>query len=370
MADADFRPDSSPRQARGRSPLLTRRGPAAALAVALSVGLSLDACGGSSNPRERDSNSPRPVTFNRDVAPILFEHCGSCHRPTEPLAGDATAAAGAAVDPGASADRVCFGGAPFSVLDYPEVRKYAREIGSATRTRYMPPWPPEPGYGHFLDERRLSSEQIEIIQRWVAEGASEGDPADRPPQPQWPKGWQLGEPDLVLDLPETYTLQPGSSDVFRNFVVPVPLSSTRYVRAIEFRADNPKVLHHANIGVDPDARVTPARSRTIRRPASRRCPKQVQNVFGWSPGKVPFMDPADTAWVLEKGSDLVVQLHMVRRAAPKPCRPASGCSSATNAGDARADPREARVEDDRYSRRRGGLCGRGQLRAAGRCRRR
>jgi tetratricopeptide (TPR) repeat protein len=298
---------------------------AAAFALALTVGLSLDACGRPSNPRERDSNSPRPVTFNRDVAPILFAHCGSCHRPTEPSAGEATVEpAAAAVNPVPSADRVCFGGAPFSVLDYAEVRRYANAIAGATKTRYMPPWPPEPGYGHFLDERRLSSGQIEIIQRWVAEGAGEGDPADRPRQPQWPTGWQLGQPDLVLDLPQTYILQPGSTDVFRNFVIPVPLSSTRYVRAIEFRADNPKVLHHASIGIDP-TRVSRLLDRSDPEAGFATMPdNQVQNVFGWTPGKAPFMDPADLAWPLEKGSDLVLQLHMMPTRDTETVRPSVG----------------------------------------------
>ena len=188
----------------------------------------------------------------------------------------------------------------------------------------MPPWLPEPGHGDFLNSRRLTDEQVDLIQQWVAQGAVEGNPADRPMPPAFPEGWQLGTPDLVLRSADTYTLTPGTRDVFRNFVIPVPPSPTRYVRAIEFRADNPRVLHHANVAVDP-ARVSRAIDRADPGPGFAMMPEdEVQNVFGWSPGKVPILEPADTAWTLEEGSDLVVQLHMVPGAKPEAVRPSIG----------------------------------------------
>ena len=188
----------------------------------------------------------------------------------------------------------------------------------------MPPWLPEPGHGEFLNPRRLSDEQIALIQKWVEQGTPEGNPADRPEPPAFPDGWQLGTPDVVLKTAESYTLQPGKGDVFRNFVLPVPRSSTRYVRAIEFRADNPKVLHHANIAVDP-ARVSRRLDRMEPGPGFATMPEdEVQNVFGWSPGKVPIREPEDTAWALEEGSDLVVQLHMVPGAKAETVQPSIG----------------------------------------------
>src|SRR5262249_11318066 len=138
-------------------------------------------------------------------------------------------------------DPVCFAGAPFPLLEYADARGHAKEIAVAVTKRAMPPWLPEHGFGDFLGERRLSDEQIDLIHQWVDQGAVEGAPADRPQKPNWPNGWQLGQPDLVVTLPAPYTLPAGGSDVFRNFVFPVPLSSTRYVRGMEFRADNPKV---------------------------------------------------------------------------------------------------------------------------------
>jgi tetratricopeptide (TPR) repeat protein len=257
-------------------------------------------------------------TFNRDVAPILFEHCASCHRPIqEPDGGRLQRAAGAK-------DPVCFAGAPFPLLEYADARDHGKEIAVAVTKRAMPPWLPEHGFGDFLGERRLSDEQIDLIRQWVDQGAVEGTLADRPQLPKWPSGWQLGQPDLVVTLPAPYTLPAGGSDVFRNFVFPVPLSSTRYVRGMEFRADNPKVLHHASVAVDR-TRFSRKLDRADQDPGFAAMPEdEVQSVFGWSPGKVPFLEPADRAWQLEKGSDLVVQLHMLPATTPETIRPTIG----------------------------------------------
>jgi Flp pilus assembly protein TadD len=263
-----------------------------------------------------DSPIPNPVasrevTFNRDIAPILFENCATCHRPIES-------------GPQTSDDPLCVAGAPFPLLDYANAQPRARQIANATLTRTMPPWLPETGHGEFLNPRRLRDEQIALIQQWVEQGAPEGDPAGKPKPPVFPDGWQLGHPDIVLKSAESYRLEPGKGDVFRNFVFPVPRSSTRYVRAIEFRADNPKVLHHANVALDP-SRVSRRLDRIDPGPGFATMPEDdVQNVFGWSPGKVPIFEPADTAWVLEEGSDLVVQLHMVRGAATETVQPSIG----------------------------------------------
>jgi tetratricopeptide (TPR) repeat protein len=215
-------------------------------------------------------------------------------------------------------------GAPFPLLDYASAQPRAPQIAAATLTRAMPPWLPEPGHGEFLNPRRLTDEQVALIQQWVGQGAPEGDPAAKPKPPAFPNGWQLGTPDVVLKSVESYTLLPAKGEVFRNFVFPVPRSATRYVRAIEFRADNPRVLHHANVAVDP-SRVSRRLDRVDPGPGFATMPEdEVQNVFGWSPGKVPILEPEDTAWVLEEGSDLVVQLHMVPAAKAETVQPSIG----------------------------------------------
>ena len=222
-------------------------------------------------------------------------------------------------------DPLCVAGAPFSVLDYASVRRRGAAIATAVKSRSMPPWLPEPGHGEFAHERRLAEAEIATIVQWAEHGAPEGDPARRPPPPSFAEGWQLGTPDLVLTLPESYVLRPASRDVFRSFVIPVGVTGTRYVRGVEFRADNPRVLHHASVAIDPGRRAR-ALDRADAGPGFAVMPDEdaVQNVYGWSPGKVPFLDAADTAWTLEPGTDLVVQLHMVGGATTERVRPSIG----------------------------------------------
>jgi tetratricopeptide (TPR) repeat protein len=261
----------------------------------------------------------RAVTFNHDIAPILYANCASCHRPIDDAAEPKAAATSGSPD-----DPICVAGAPFSVLDYDSVHRHARAIASAVQRRAMPPWMPEPGHGDFANERRLRDDQIALIAKWVESGAPEGDPADAPKPPASSGGWQLGTPDLVLKLPEPYVLRPGTRDVFRNFVIPVPITTTRYVRAVEFRADRPQVFHHADLAVDA-SRVSRLLDRADPGPGfATKDDDQVQNVYGWSPGKVPVMEPADNAWTLEPGTDLVLLLHMIARTETETVQPMIG----------------------------------------------
>jgi len=125
----------------------------------------------------------------------------------------------------------------------------------------MPPWLPDPGYVHFAGERWLSEEDIETIEYWVLLGAKEGDPAKRPAPPEFSGDWQLGEPDLVIQMPQAYRLEAGGTDVFRNFVVPVPVTETRYARGLEFRPGNVNVVHHAGVQLDATNSSQPADDR-------------------------------------------------------------------------------------------------------------
>ena len=267
--------------------------------------------------RATTAASTRIVTFNKDVAPILHAHCATCHRPID-------GAVAGPPRPGTATGELCVAGAPFSLLGYENAHRHAAAIADATKRRAMPPWLPEAGHGEFVNERRLRDDQIALIQQWVAQGAPEGDPADRPRPPAFADGWQLGTPDLVLTSAEAFTLRPDDRELFRHFVMPVSTAETRYVRAVEFRAGNPRVLHHANVAIDP-TRAARALDREDRGPGFAAMPEDlVQNVFGWSPGKVPVFEPADTAWTLEPGSDLVVQLHMVSSGGAEKVQPSIG----------------------------------------------
>ena len=177
-------------------------------------------------------------TFNRDIAPIVFQHCAPCHRPAGP--------------------------APFDLLSYEDVSARAEQIAFVTESRYMPPWKPKRGYGRFVGERGLSAEQIATIRRWTDHGEQEGSPADRPPLPQWEGEWELGQPDLIASMTSAYTLRADGPDVFRNFAIPLPVDSTRYVKALEFKPGNARIVHHATMMID--------RSGAARRGRARRCP--------------------------------------------------------------------------------------------------
>ena len=230
------------------------------------------------------------VTFSKDIAPIVFEHCVTCHRP----------------------DSV----APMSLRSYQEVRPWARAIREQVTARQMPPWKPEPGYGDaFVGNRRLSDRQIALIAQWVAEGAPEGNPADVPPLPARPAGWRLGQPDLVIEMPAPYTVAAGESDVFRKFAIPIPTSESRYVRGVEFLPGNARVVHHANMRIDatPASRqldaADPAPGYDGVTPFAALFP---QGYFlGWTPGQLrPLEDRM--AWRLEPGSDMLLELHLMQ----------------------------------------------------------
>jgi tetratricopeptide (TPR) repeat protein len=314
-----------------------RTGALAAIAIVAAAA----ACSRTTEQTERAAR--RAVTFHADIAPILLDNCASCHRPID----DAPAAPAPSAKAGSPDDPLCVAGAPFSVLDYGSVRRYAPAISSAVQRRAMPPWLPEPGHGEFAGERRLRDDQIALIRTWVEGGAPEGNPADAPELPTFSGGWQLGTPDLVLTLPEAYVLEPfdaaqdrpfdsvqdgpdsaqgrpGGRDVFRNFVIPVPITTTRYVRAVEFRADRPQALHHADVAIDL-GRVSRALDRAEPGPGFAAMDgAQVYNVYGWSPGKVPVMEPSDSAWTLDPGTDLILLLHLIAGATSETVQPAIG----------------------------------------------
>ncbi len=226
-----------------------------------------------------------PPTFAKDIAPVLYDRCAGCHRADGP--------------------------APFSLVTYAEVKRRATQIAAVTRSRYMPPWKPEDGFGAFIGERRLSEAEIGLIDRWVATGTAEGDAADLPPPPPRSGGWQLGTPDVILTLP-AYTLPAGGPDVFRNFVVTVPGAGTSYVRGLEFHPGHPAV-HHANIRVD----ATPASRRLDEADPAPGYEGVVLHsadypdghFLGWTPGQTSPLAPEGLAWRLDAGNDLVVQLH-------------------------------------------------------------
>jgi Flp pilus assembly protein TadD len=244
-------------------------------------------------------------TFTKDIAPIVFSYCSPCHRPGE--------------------------SAPFSLLGYGDVKKHAGQIVTVTKSRFMPPWLPEPGFGNFDGVRRLSDRQIALIGQWVARGAPEGDPSDLPRPPKFSEGWQLGKPDLILEMPRAYTLRPGGTDVYRNFIFPVPVEGPRYVRAVEVRPGNPKIVHHANILIDRD-RTSRALDGADGEPGFPGMELKITSeafdpdgyFLFWKPGTTPFVEPEGMAWRVDRGTDLVLNMHLQPSGKAEEVRPALG----------------------------------------------
>ena len=232
--------------------------------------------------------SAQDITFTKDIAPIVFTSCVSCHRKGGP--------------------------APFSLTTYDEVRRRATQIATVTKSRFMPPWKVEPGVSHFVGQDPLTDQQIARLDAWAANGAPQGDPAALPPVPNMPDGWLLGQPDLIVKPSRAYTLAAQPTDAFRIFAIRLPVTKRTYVRGIEFHPGNGRVVHHANIRIDrTDAtrkldEADPLPGYDGLMPRSAEYPDG--HFLGWTPGQVAPLVPPDLAWTLEPGSDLVVQLHL------------------------------------------------------------
>jgi hypothetical protein len=242
-------------------------------------------------PGPSGPGDPAAVTFSKDVAPLLVDRCGMCHHPG--------------------------GSAPFSLLTYADAKRRATQIATVTANRFMPPWKADPADGPFIGQHPLSASEIAMLRRWADTGARPGDAPESSVvsrQFQWTEGWQLGKPDLVITLPQPYTLPAEGTDAFHIFVLPIPVETARFVRGLEFRPGNPKVVHHANIRID----TTPASRRLDEADPgpgydgliARSAGYPDGHFLGWTPGQVAPLLPDDLAWRLEKNTDLVVELHM------------------------------------------------------------
>ncbi len=232
----------------------------------------------------------QPVSFYKDVAPIVYRSCAPCHRPGEP--------------------------GPFPFLTYTDVRKHGPQIVSVIKRHYMPPWLPEAGYGDFQEQRRLTPSQIRTIEEWVRQGMPAGLPADAPPLPKFVPGWQLGEPDLVVEAPAPYRLRADGPDEYWNFVLPLNGPGTRWVKAIEIRPGNLRAVHHANVLID--------RTRSAR--MQEKTPgagfegmdlsiesdafDPDSHFLFWKPGGTSWVEPPGMAWRADPGTDLVLNVHM------------------------------------------------------------
>jgi hypothetical protein len=212
------------------------------------------------------------LTFNKDVAPIFYKNCVSCHRQGEI--------------------------APMSLMTYKEVRPWARAIREKVITRAMPPWHADAAVGHWANDRRMSQKEIDTIVAWVDAGAKEGRAEDLPPTPKYSSGWQIGEPDVVFQMPTEYTVPAEGAVPYQYFRVPTNFKEDRYIHAMEARAGNLAVVHHIVI--------------YVREPGAKRSKKLDlgEGLLGaLSPGQTPFIAQPGTAKLIKAGSELIFQMH-------------------------------------------------------------
>jgi hypothetical protein len=217
-----------------------------------------------------DAVKPTP-TFAKDVAPILYKNCTTCHRPGEI--------------------------APMSLLNYKEARPWAKSIKQAVAARVMPPWFADPAVGHFSNDTRLKVEDVDTIVRWVDGGAPEGNPAEMPAAPKYVEGWVLGKPDVVIEMPEAFEVPAQGVIPYKYFSAPTNFTEDKWIRGVEIRAGNRAVVHHIILMLQPAG--TP--------PTGAILPGM--QLAGTAPGVQPRFYPDGVAKQIKAGSQIVFQMH-------------------------------------------------------------
>ncbi|MBC6697767.1 T9SS type A sorting domain-containing protein [Hymenobacter sp. BT190] len=227
------------------------------------------------------------LTFSEHIAPIIYQHCTSCHRTGEV--------------------------APFPLASYQDVVSHAPTIKFVTGIRYMPPWKADPNYTHFLDENTLTDSEIQKIRDWVDGGMVRGNPALEPALPTFPAGSQLGTPDLVVPMAQKFTHQGNLQDLYRVFVLPTRLPTDRDIAAVEFRAGNKRITHHAIIGIDTTQRAQALDAQDpgygYTRFGGFGFSATEENWAGWVPGATARYFPNGLGKKLARNASILVQVH-------------------------------------------------------------
>src|SRR6266496_1392251 len=165
------------------------------------------------------SGAPKSsVTFTKDVASVLQKNCQGCHRPGE--------------------------AAPFSMLTYNDARPWAKAMKQAVLTQKMPPWFADPQFGHFRNDRSMSQADRDTLVKWVDAGAPEGDPKDLPKPLEFVEGWNIGKPDVVLEMPEAFKVPASGTVDYQYVILPTKFTENRWVSMSEVRPGNRALVHH------------------------------------------------------------------------------------------------------------------------------
>ncbi len=222
-------------------------------------------------------SSPVTATFTKDVAPILYNKCIECHRPGEI--------------------------APMSLLNYKEVRPWAKSIRERVVDRTMPPWSADPKYGHWANDPRLSPDEIATIVSWVEGGAKEGNPKDLPAVPKFTVGWTIGKPDVILEMPEEYTVPADGTVPYLYFSMPTNFTEDKWIQAMEIRPGNRSVVHHVI------AYAQPASVKDTAPGGEGELRNGRVHLGGITPNKTGIVYGDGMARLIKKGSNIVFQMH-------------------------------------------------------------
>jgi hypothetical protein len=229
--------------------------------------------------------------FYKDVLPIIQEKCQGCHRPGEI--------------------------APMSFMSYKDTRPWAKAIKTAVVTRKMPPWFADPHYGKFANDRSLSQTEIDTLSAWADSGAKEGGAKDAPAPKRWVQGWNIAQPDRVIDLPVEIKVPAKGEVDYQYILVPLNLTGDAWVQMAEVRPSVPTVVHHAVVFVrEPESkwlRGEIEEGKPWTAPPNRR----TAETFGggsdiltvYTPGMIPDVWKPGLAKKIRAGSDLIFQMH-------------------------------------------------------------
>ena len=229
------------------------------------------------------------VTYSGHIARILQDNCQNCHRDGQV--------------------------APFALESYDDAVRWKTELVAYTQSRLMPPWKASPGVGHFTNDLSLSDEEIELIATWVKQDTPQGDAAELPPAKKFNDDWVMGKPDLVIEMPEEYTVASEGEDDYRHFIIPYEASAHRFIESIDVQPGNPRVVHHVIAYVDTSGQ---ARELDAADPGPGYTRfgdvgfKPASVLGGWAPGTQPFKTPLGTGRWLPKKCDIVLQVHYYR----------------------------------------------------------
>ena len=235
-------------------------------------------------------------TFTHDIGPILYANCVECHR-----AGEI---------------------APMSLITYAEVRPWAKAIARQVSSGVMPPWHADAPHGTFRNERSLTSEQKDLIERWVSAGAPEGDPSELPAAPAFAAGWRIGQPDAVFEMQEDYAVPAKGTIEYENFYIPTNFTGEKWLKAVEARPGNRALVHHILVYYEAPSDGSPAPGVLLPNRQDRRLPPRAPGqrpaqrselptrlLATYAPGTNPQVFPAGTALRLAPGGRLHLQMH-------------------------------------------------------------